>query len=171
MTLIHPSCPSTESTNMLRAVSRRSTLATLLLTSILAAPSRAGDTVPIQAQGSLTVTGESIDPATGNLIDSVVLEGEVSDLGHVTGTRTQITYFPDYAHATLTTTQVAANGYELFVTYEGDFIDADGDSVGTFQITGGTGRFAGASGSGTFASFSFGAQVFEQGVITTVGGD
>jgi hypothetical protein len=125
--------------------------------------------VPIHGQGSLTATGESIDPATGNLIFSVALEGEVSHLGHVTGTGTQITYAPDYTQSTLTTTQVAANGDELFVTYEGDFIDADGDSVGTFQITGGTGRFAGASGSRRFVSLSFGAHISEWGFITTVG--
>ena len=62
-----------------------------------------------------------------------------------------------------------ANGDTLFLAYEGHLIDADGDSVGTFQIIGGTGRFAGATGSGTFVSFANGAQVFEQGMISTVG--
>ncbi len=49
---------------------------------------------------------------------------------------------------------VAANGDELHWTYEGtgSLPDEDGDSslTGTFVITGGTGRFSDATGSGTF---------------------
>jgi hypothetical protein len=154
---------------MLRTVSRRSALVALVLASALAAPSRAGDTVPIRAVGSFTAVGQEVDPSTGNLIIFADISGNSSHLGRFTGTATEVLYAPDYVSFTVYTTQVAANGDELFATYEGSFIDADGDSVGTFEITGGTGRFAGASGSGTFVSLDDGAQVVEQGVISTVG--
>jgi glutamate dehydrogenase/leucine dehydrogenase len=49
---------------------------------------------------------------------------------------------------------IAANGDELRWTYEGtgSLPDEDGDSTltGTFVISGGTGRFSDATGSGTF---------------------
>jgi hypothetical protein len=154
---------------MLRAVSRRSALAALVVTSALAAPSRAADTVPITAQGFLALTGQAVDPVTGDLILSVDLTGTSSHMGRGTGTGIQVTYAPDYVQFQLNVIQVAANGDELFVTYDGSFIDASFDSTGTFTITGGTGRFAGASGSGTFVSFAGGAQVYERGQITTVG--
>ena len=154
---------------MLRSVSRRPALAILVVACVLAAPSQAGDLVPIQARGSFTVTGQTVDPATGNIIFLADIAGNSSHLGRFTGTAMDVLYAPDYVSFTVFTTQVAATGDELFATYEGRFIDADGDSVGTIEITGGTGRFAGASGSGTFVSLDGRAQVVEQGVISTVG--
>jgi hypothetical protein len=55
------------------------------------------------------------------------------------------------------------------VVVEGNFIDSAGDSVSTFSITGGTGRFAGASGGGTLLSFNDGAMFQIDGEISTVG--
>ena len=153
---------------MLRTVSRRSALVALVLASALAAPSRAGDTVPIRAVGSFTAVGQEVDPSTGNLIIFADISGNSSHLGRFTGTATEVLYAPDHASFTTFTTQVAANGDKLFATYEGSFIDSS-DSTGTFEITGGTGRFAGASGSGTFVALDGGAQVVEQGAISTVG--
>ena len=66
-------------------------------------------------------------------------------------------------------TFVAANGDELFAVFDGAFYDDAGDSAGTFTITGGTGRFAGATGWGTFLSFDDGAEVDFDGEISTVG--
>ena len=51
-------------------------------------------------------------------------------------------------------TQVAANGDTLTFTFE-EVVDLSGSPLtgsATFNITGGTGRFAGATGGGTFAS-------------------
>lgn len=154
---------------MLRTASRRSATVTLMILSALAAPSRAGHTVPIRGSGSFTLVGQVVDPATGDVIFFADLSGNSSHMGRITGTATEVLFAPDYESFTVEATQVAANGDKLFLTYQGDFIDVDGDSVGTFEITGGTGRFAGASGSGTFISFANGAQIFEQGTITTVG--
>ena len=110
-----------------------------------------------------------MDPANGDIVFFADLSGDSSHLGRTTGTATEVLVDPDYVSDTVEAALVAANGDTLFLAYEGHFIDADGDSVGTFQITGGTGRFAGATGSGTFVSFANGAQVCEQGMISTVG--
>jgi hypothetical protein len=141
----------------------------LLIASALAAPSLAGDTVPLKGQGSFTPTGQTVDPSTGNVIIFANVAGTLSHLGQFTGTATEVLFAPDYVSFTVDTILVAANGDQLFVTYDGMFVDAQNDSVGTFEITGGTGRFAGASGSGTILSLNGGARFFAQGVITTVG--
>lgn len=47
-------------------------------------------------------------------------------------------------------TITAANGDELTLDYEGLLFAATGEGIGTFTFTGGTGRFADATGSGTF---------------------
>jgi hypothetical protein len=153
---------------MLRSVSRRTAPAILVVASVLAASSHAGDFVPIQIRGSFTATGQMVDPATDNLIIFADITGNASHLGRFTGTATEVLYAPDFDSFTVYVTQVAANGDELFSTYEGTFVDSS-DSIGTFQITGGTGRFAGASGSGTFMALDGGAEVIAQGVISTVG--
>ena len=154
---------------MMRMASSRSAPFILIIASALAAPSRAGDAVPIQANGSFTVVGEDVDPTTGDQLFFADISGNSSHLGRITGTATETLFAPDYVSFTVEATQVAANGDKLFLTYQGAFIDADGDSVGTFRITGGTGRFAGASGSGTFVSLDGGDEVSERGTISTVG--
>ena len=141
----------------------------LIMSFCLAGTATAGDLVPIHGQGSLTVTGQTIDPATGNVILTTDVAGEVSHLGHTTGAGVRTLFAPDYIFVVFDVTLVAANGDELFMVFEGNFVDSQGDSVGTFSITGGTGRFNGASGSGTFQSFSDGASVQFDGDISTVG--
>ncbi len=135
----------------------------------LAGAARAGDLVPIKGQGSLTATGETTDPTTGDIIITGDIAGEVSHLGRTTGTSTETLFAPDYVAFTVDITFVAANGDELFAVFDGAFIDDAGDSAGTFTITGGTGRFAGASGGGTFSSFAGAADVEFDGEISTVG--
>jgi hypothetical protein len=44
---------------------------------------------------------------------------------------------------------VAANGDELFTTFSGSFVNPT-TATGTYTITGGTGRFEGATGTATF---------------------
>jgi hypothetical protein len=153
----------------MRNVNRLATPIVLLIASALAAPSLAGDTVPLKGQGAFTPTGQTVDPSTGNVIISANVAGNLSHLGQFTGTATQVSFAPDYVSFTVDLILVAANGDQLFATYDGMFVDAQLDSVGTFEIHGGTGRFAGASGSGTILSLNGGAQFFAQGVITTVG--
>jgi hypothetical protein len=130
---------------------------------------RAGDLVPIKGQGSFTATGQTIDPTTGDIIITADIAGEVSHLGRITGTATETLIAPHYVAFTIDITFVAANGDELFAVFDGAFYDAVGDSAGTFTITGGTGRFAGATGGGTFSSFDDGAEADLDGEISTVG--
>jgi hypothetical protein len=54
--------------------------------------------------------------------------------------------FPGYGSVTI----VAANGDTVTFDYEGELDGVTGEGVGTFTFTGGTGRFAGATGQGTF---------------------
>jgi hypothetical protein len=54
--------------------------------------------------------------------------------------------FPGYGSVTIT----AANGDQLTFDYQGLLFAATGEGVGTFTFTGGTGRFAHATGGGTF---------------------
>ena len=148
------------------------TLATLLALIIglsLADAARAGDLVPIKGQGSIAATGETIDPTTGDIIITLDIAAEVSHLGQVGGTATEPLFAPDHVAFTVDVTFVAANGDELFAVFDGAFYDAVGDSAGTFTITGGTGRFAGATGGGTFSSVDDGAEADLDGEISTVG--
>jgi hypothetical protein len=54
--------------------------------------------------------------------------------------------FPGFGSVTF----VAANGDTVNFDYEGFLNGVTGEGTGTFTFTGGTGRFAGASGGGTF---------------------
>jgi hypothetical protein len=54
--------------------------------------------------------------------------------------------FPGFGSVTIT----AANGDTLTFDYVGLLFAGTGEGVGTFTFTGGTGRFAGATGGGTF---------------------
>jgi hypothetical protein len=143
----------------------------LIMSFCLAGTATAGDLVPIHGQGSITVTGQTIDPATGNVILTTDVAGEVSHLGHTTGAGVQTLFAPDYIFFTFDVTLVAANGDEFFMVFGGNFIDGAGDSVGTSSITGGTGRFAGASGRGTLLSFNDAALFQIDGEISTFGSD
>ena len=49
-----------------------------------------------------------------------------------------------------TVTMTAANGDQLTFYYEGSLYALSGEGIGTFTFIGGTGRFANATGSGTF---------------------
>lgn len=81
--------------------------------------------------------------------------GQVSHLGRSTQTGTLSLGFPNEqglfpGFGTVTTR--AANGDLLVFDYEGILSPATGEGIGTFTFTGGTGRFANATGSGTFAA-------------------
>jgi hypothetical protein len=81
-------------------------------------------------------------------------EGPASHLGDsgIVGDSQLVPAGPCFEIATDAVTLSAANGDQLFLTNSGqDCFDAAGNIVGnaTFTITGGTGRFDGASGTGT----------------------
>jgi hypothetical protein len=77
-----------------------------------------------------------------------VISGQATIAGKLTGS---FTYYvnPDFTFSG-TLTKVAANGDEIHETFVGYF-DSPTTSVGEFTIVGGTGRFANASGGGTFS--------------------
>jgi hypothetical protein len=145
-------------------------------------------TVPIRGmlQGVANLGLPSIDPSTFNATVPVTIagSGELSHLGHVTiagSHQTVILASTNYTtslvvegHATIT----AANGDTLTLDYTGvGSRTANGfDDTFGFVITGGTGRFAGATGFGMIHSsddpgtptqvpFTFNLE----GVISTVG--
>ena len=84
--------------------------------------------------------------------------GHASHLGRITVSTTETLDFVTSPGTLLVRdgrqVMVAANGDELYLSYEGtgSLPDGDGESVltGTFVVTGGTGRFSDASGDGTF---------------------
>lgn len=60
------------------------------------------------------------------------------------------------------------NGDVLHIVTLGQFI-SQYDSIGSWTIVGGTGRFANATGSGTSLNLAFGATITYTGTISTVG--
>jgi hypothetical protein len=62
----------------------------------------------------------------------------------------------------------AANGDILHLITLGQFINPV-DSIGNWVAAGGTGRFAGATGSGTALNLNFGQSITFEGTISTVG--
>lgn len=62
---------------------------------------------------------------------------------------------------------MASNGDVLHIVGNGQFTDAV-DSVVTWNIVGGTGRFANATGSGTGVNLNFGASITYTGTINSV---
>lgn len=61
-----------------------------------------------------------------------------------------------------------ANGDMVHIVTLGQFINQV-DSIGSWTIVGGTGRFAGATGSGSALNLNFGASITFTGTISTVG--
>jgi hypothetical protein len=74
--------------------------------------------------------------------------------------------FPGYGSVTIT----AANGDEVTFDYVGLLNPVTGEGIGTFIITGGTGRFAGATGGGTFDAFIDLSFASEQPMTVTLDG-
>src|SRR5579875_3463315 len=104
--------------------------------------------------GSVEATWDDIFEAFGP--DGATFEGggPVTHMGNTT--QTGILYLSSEAnaqglypgHGSVTIT--AANGDEVTFDYEGLLDPLTGEGTGTFTFTGGTGRFAGATGGGTF---------------------
>ena len=92
--------------------------------------------------------------ASGNLAANVTVSGTATYLGLWTATGT-VHFLPDTAHpgrflSSAALPVIAANGDTLNITLNGDLDPNAGMDTGPIQFVGGTGRFAGASGSGTF---------------------
>ncbi len=114
-----------------------------------AAPPTHGTVRPVTGTGAGTGTGTmTLSLVTGVATDDFT--GHLSPLGAGTG-HDNLTFTPTGASTfsyTGTRTFVAANGDKLFsaITGKGTFTRTTAHSTETDTITGGTGRFAGASG-------------------------
>lgn len=109
---------------------------------LLAAPARAGDR-PYSSRGTAQFTGPTTFVGSGTAThlgryrEAGTVEFTPIDAGDVVGV---------VAHSTYT----AANGDELRAVITGTLNTLSGAIVGTVTFTGGTGRFASASGGGDF---------------------
>ena len=122
-----------------------------------------GPMVPMHANGELTFTSFSTDPGTGFTVvtGDIVLHGT---FGLTWGTDTyQIN--PASGAYTGTGTRQCSDGSTYDVQYIGQFINAT-DSVGGFTISGGTGRFQGMGGSGSFTSSRWASGLGSSSVIS-----
>jgi len=121
----------------------------------LAAPAAAADQVSFTATGTAVIT--SVTHLPGGLIQlSGSVSGTATHLGNVTGPLTRIQ--DHQGNFGSTAVFVGANGTDsVFLTISGTFESPHGDkcaitSTGTYTVTGGTGAFANATGSGTIST-------------------
>jgi hypothetical protein len=134
---------------MFRTGSYRTASFVMALAAILglAAPVAADEPLPFRASAAEMVTSaEPIGPGLVGL--TVAATGEGTYLGRFTGIETVVL---DLATGTFTGTRVfvAADGDRLYANVEGGFTSAT-TAEGTLTFTGGTGRFADATGEADF---------------------
>lgn len=120
----------------------------------LAAPAAAANQVPFTATGTAVITGATHLPGGLTQLNASV-SGTATHLGNVTGPLTRIQ--DHQGNFGSTAVFVAANGTDsVFLTISGHFESTDGKcvltSTGTYTVTGGTGAFANATGSGTIST-------------------
>ena len=115
--------------------------------------SPAGDKQPRPFHGSVTAVWDDIFNGLFAPPANFAGGGPVTHMGNTTQTGTlylgppdENLMFPGYGSVTI----VAANGDQVTFDYEGELDGVTGEGTGTFTFTGGTGRFAGATGQGTF---------------------
>ena len=116
----------------------------LLATAALAGPAAPGKQLLFKGTSSGVVTAVGFDPVAGIAYTQVVGSGQATQLGRFTVTgdvaADVVTGIPIG-----TWTLTAANGDMLFLAMGGHGIDAT-HGFGAFTVTGGTGRFQGATG-------------------------
>lgn len=123
----------------------------------VAAPAAAAHQVPFTATGTATLTGVTHLPGGLTQLDASV-SGNATHLGNFTGPLTRIQ--DKHGNFGSTAVFVSANGSDsVFLTISGQFDSPRGGggqcvltSTGTFIVTGGTGAFANATGSGTIST-------------------
>ena len=148
-----------------------------LLAIAIASPVALAGPTNVPLKGSLA-TQETLEfvpppPSDGVCAGSVAkgttaVIGTASHLGRVSGRGTDCINMsggspPSFAFTNGELTLTAANGDQLTVTYSGTFTPTTNDPTnpqaaiyaisGTFQVTGGTGRFANATGQGVLSGF------------------
>ena len=120
---------------------------TALTLLVLARPAMAGDQIPYQAEEVGAITKGSFQFPFSH--QSTVAEGEATYIGHYTLTGNFVVDVR-FGTATGVFTLIAANGDMLFLDMAGHAVPTDlTRTVANFTVTGGTGRFEGATGSFT----------------------
>ena len=121
----------------------------------LAAPAAAGDQVSFTAVGTAVITGVTHLPGGLTQRDGSIT-GTATHLGNVTGPVTRIE--DNQGNFSTTTVLISANGKDsVFLAISGHFEGTHGScsvltSTGTYTVTGGTGAFVNATGSGTITT-------------------
>jgi hypothetical protein len=120
----------------------------------LATPAAADDQVPFTATGTAVITSVTYLPGGLTQLSGSIL-GNATHLGKFTGSSARIQ--DDQGNFATTTVIVGANRKNsVFLAISGHFEGAGGScvvtSTGTYTVTGGTGAFANATGSGTTTS-------------------
>lgn len=111
----------------------------------IALPVSAGDGIPFKGYAEAAITG--VVPVGDDLHLSVAATGKATHLGNYTRTETVVLHGDGSFEAEIVFT--AANGDELYASAVGGFISPT-TALGVATFTGGTGRFADASGGYNF---------------------
>ena len=121
----------------------------------LAAPAAADDQVSFTAEGTAVITSVTHLPGGLTQLNGTV-SGTATHLGNYTGPVTRIE--DHQGNFTNIAVSIGANGTDsVFFAISGQFESPKGNkcvvtSTGTYTVTGGTGAFANATGSGTFTA-------------------
>ena len=129
------------------ATSRILTLLLAAMTLACAVPAAwAKDQVPFQGSADGAIANASPDP--GGVVLTVLAEGNATHLGRFSREET-VLFNPVTGTLTGLVVYTAASGGQLFGTVVGGFISPTA-ATGTYTFTGGTGRFANATGGAAF---------------------
>ena len=109
----------------------------------------AGVSTPFKGWGSAVVVAVNPQPTYTEL--TLVGSGQSTHLGRFS--RSEVVQINGTGGLSGTIVFTAANGDTITVSVAGQFISAT-EAVGTYTVTAGTGRFAGASGGATFTVVS-----------------
>jgi hypothetical protein len=128
-----------------------------------------GHDVPFKGKAAGSVV--NVNPTSEGVVLTLHASGIATQLGHFDRVE-ELLLDPSTGAVEGTIVFIGADLDELHVAVEGGFI-SETTAVGTYEITGGTGRFAGASGSATFVAESpdgVAMTVSFKGTMSSVGG-